>query len=153
MSSLESAAPLSIIPRASLGLALVLIFLHGLAAAVLISLKLSLMICCLLLGAITLSLIRTVRIHIMHKGRQAISIMTWLPDDTITIRDGQKDLHRARLSGFFITEGIIIINLRLSDGAKRALILPPDALDREVLRQARVRLRLSQHKIPINDII
>ncbi len=132
---------LEIKPSPSRILAVLLVGIHLSALLVLPWLSLPLWILAVIAGLIGLSLLHSSRIHIFHKGMRAVVKLVWYPSGRITVNNDYGDEIEATLDkNQFVQPWLIILNLRLSEGGRRTLILFSDALKADKLHQLRVRL-------------
>jgi hypothetical protein len=75
-------------------------------------------------------------------SRKSVRELTLRPDGAATWRDGDGVWHPAReVTGAVIAPWLVVIGLRGDGWSMRPLLLLPDALPREALREVRVWLR------------
>ena len=91
-----------------------------------------------------LSWYRAHRQHIQYRGRAAVRRLVWQSDGSWLLDDGQaKQRPAGLLPSTYLHPRLVILNFRLLDSRQRRnVVLLPDSLDPECLRQLRVRLRI-----------
>ncbi|HXG28862.1 MAG TPA: protein YgfX [Nevskiales bacterium] len=137
-------------PRASRLLARFLIGVHALAAlAVLLWVPGRGMVAALL-GLVALSFIRNYRRHVLHRGKYAPRRVICQADGRWLLQDHRGKMQEARLlPSSYLHPRLVILNFALQQRPRRRnLVLCPDSLDAQTLRQLRARLRLAAQGQP-----
>jgi hypothetical protein len=99
---------------------------------------------------------RAYRLHCQYRGRQAIRRLSWLADGQWVLEDGSRQAQAALLlPSSYLHPRLLILNFKLvANGHRRNVLLLPDSLDAESLRQLRSRLRVEasiSHKSAIKQ--
>jgi len=136
---------LDLAPRASLRALTLLMFLHGSLGLVLLLSQSPAWLTLLLLGAIALSWLRLRRHPVFGFGEQALARLTWHAGSNWTLHEAGGATFEARLDGdSLVLPGLLVLNFRCADGARRSRALLGDELDEEPLKRLRARLRLTE---------
>lgn len=144
MSSRRFEAPLRIRPERSRLLAALLTVVHLTALAMLPMLAVSQTLKIAAGAAVLVCFYRAIRAHALLLGERAIRELVWEPSGEILIVDGMGHARPAAVSpDCFAHPFAIVLNLRLQDSARRALVLLPDSAPAHALRQLRMRLRMT----------
>jgi hypothetical protein len=146
MSSGKYAAPLHLELRPSRRLAVWLGVLHATTASVVFLAPLPLLAQVALSTVLIASALRSVRVHALHKGRRAVTMLVWDADDRWWLRCSQGDEQAATLLGDSLVQPLLmVLNFRI-DGTRRrvSVVLLSDSLPAELLRQLRARLRITR---------
>jgi toxin CptA len=103
-----------------------------------------------LLALVALSFVRNYRRHILHRGRRAPRRVICQPDGGWLLQDHHGQMQPARLlPSSYLHPRLVILNFALDQRPRRRnLVLCPDSLDAQTLRQLRVRLRLAAQGRP-----
>jgi hypothetical protein len=84
-------------------------------------------------------------IHVLLQGERAIRVVLWKASGEITVWDSTGPERSASiLPECFVSPRDVILTLRLQDLERRTMVLLPDCVSADTLRQIRVRLRLHQ---------
>ncbi len=145
MSSQKSAAALDLRPRPSRRLARILLGFHALAAVAMIGGMPNRWAQGLALLLIAFSAYRSHYVHILHRDRSGIRRALWQADGRWFLEDNAGVMAEARLlPSSYLHPRLVILNFELAHSrARRNLILLPDSLDFQTLRQLRARLRVT----------
>ena len=96
----------------------------------------------LLPGIAVVSLYYVLHCHILKRGRKAVKRLIWDAQGTLKLLTGQgQELDAKLCSSTFVSRWLILLNLRTSQLGNHSLVLLPDSLTREHMRQLRVRIR------------
>lgn len=137
-------APLRIEPGRSPRLMIFLFSVHTLAAVAVTAVPLPIW---MQLGTgllVALSLVLGFRLHIARNTAQAISSALWDEKGIwkLTLASGE-NLDARLLPDSVVTQPLIVLNFKTgSRWRSRSLVLPSDAVDSDLLRKLRVRLKL-----------
>lgn len=143
MSSNRFVAPISVQPKASKILSVLLFGFHLCSVAVLPWLDLPGLVVIFLAALIGFSLVYSIRTHVFQKGKKAVAVFEWMASDRLNVRDGQGQKYAVQLGGdMFIHPKLMILNLTSDEGFRRSLILLPDSADPDTQRRLRSRLLL-----------
>jgi len=116
---------------------------HISALGVVSLLPLELWLQLLILLAVTVSLIQAFRTHLLYSSSAAIRSVEWNGDGEWMLFTAAGDELAAQLkTSSYVQPWFVVLNFSISRFGRRSLILLPDAVDPELLRQLRVRLRL-----------
>lgn len=130
-------------PRVSLMLASILSVAHLTTLLVLVLLPLPWWILLPLAGTVLLSLGHVLQRHVLMKGRKAVKKLIWDAHGTLKLLNGEeKELNAALCCDTFISRLLIVLNLRTSQLGNHSLVLLPDSLTQDLMRQLRARVRL-----------
>lgn len=134
--------PLRLAPKRSRCLLSYVLTVHGLALVAILSSRLPGSVALLLGSAVGLSLIRTLVRHSRSASGQALVSAVWEADDRWQLRhrDGREWSER-RWDAPLVHPRLVMLRFRRDRFRFRCLCLCPDAIDAEVRRQLRVRLR------------
>lgn len=143
MSKREEQPPLRIRPGSSRILALFLLAAHGAALAVVFAIPLDwywrIWLAAAVLGGLVYSLAARVLFLVPWACREA----TWRSDGTwilVLVSGGQ--IEPRLLPSSYVTQRLLVLNFRCGRWRSRSMVLLSDALDSDLLRRLRVRLRL-----------
>jgi toxin CptA len=142
--SSESAARLRIEAGPSLQLATYLVTVHAAALLVGLVLPVGLALRLLLAGVVAVSLVRSLRMHVWRSSARAVVGLD-VPQDqpwTLRLRNGSQ-VTAHLLGSSLVHPRLLVLNFCTGRLARRSLVLAADAADPAVLRQLRVRLRLT----------
>ncbi len=137
-------APLRLQPGRSRSLAAFLLLVHGLSVAALVITPLPLWLQLGLGLLLMASLIHGYALHIFRAAPQAITTAVWdeLGLWRVTLASG-RTLEAQLLPDSFVTLPLVVLNFRTGPWwSRRSLVLAGDAMDPELLRKLRVRLKL-----------
>jgi toxin CptA len=141
--------PLDLRPRPSSRLAFLLLVIHAAAAAVAVALPLDWPWRVLLLSAVLLSGAYLTAGHWLRRLPWSVREALWQPDGAWTLTLGSGRQVEARLlPSTYVSPVLVVLNFRRSGWRPCSLVLFPDALDPDLLRRLRVRLRLAGGRIP-----
>ncbi|MGH8458700.1 MAG: protein YgfX [Nevskiales bacterium] len=103
-----------------------------------------------LLALIALSFFRNYRRHVLHRGRRASRRIVCQGDGRWLLQDHLGEMHPAHLlPSSYLHPRLVILNFRLAEYPRRRnLVLFPDSLDAQTLRQLRMRLRVAARGQP-----
>ena len=145
MSSTKYAQPLRLIPKPSRILIALLTVGHLGAVAVLIPLDLSLFIKLGIAAVLLVSLIIALRKQPGRTGEGGVQALTWKADGDWVLETAEGESLSARLhESTYVHPWLVVLNFRQEN--KRGLLsfaLAPDALDHEIFRELRVRLKVA----------
>lgn len=81
-------------------------------------------------------------LHILRRAPWAVTGALWEPDGTwtLTLASG-REVEARLLPSTFVTNALIVLNLRCGRWRTCTLVLPGDSLDPDLLRRLRARLR------------
>jgi hypothetical protein len=98
----------------------------------------------MLLALVALSFYRNYRRHVLHRGRRAPRRVVCHGDGRWLLQDHRGEMQEARLlPSSYLHPRLVILNFTLRQRPRRRnLVLCPDSLDAQTLRQLRVRLRV-----------
>jgi toxin CptA len=142
MSRHSHRAPLRLHPRPSRRLAVFLVLVHAATAAAVLGLPVHWAVrgaLVLLTGA---GLAYGLAVHVLRLAPWAVTGAVWEPDGTwtLTLASG-REVEARLLPSTFVTTVLIVLNLRCGRWYTCSLVLPGDALDPDLLRRLRARLR------------
>jgi toxin CptA len=141
--------PLHLRPGGSKGLAAFLLLTHGAATVAVLLLPLPWFGRAALAAAVAVGLVYAVWAHLLRALPWSVREALWDPDGTWTLTLGSGRRLEARLSpSTFVSPFLVVLNFRRGRWRRCALLLPADALDLDLLRRLRVRLRLSGESGP-----
>lgn len=142
--AVETAGTLDFKPRQSRLLARFLIGIHVLALITVLAGVPNRLAMVALLMVITLSFFRNYRRHVLHRGARAARRVVCQEDGRWRLQDHLGVMHDARLlPSSYLHPQLVILNFALDARPRRRnLVLCPDSLDMQTLRQLRVRLRV-----------
>lgn len=137
-------------PRASRLLARFLIAVHVTAALAVLLWVPGRIAVAGLLALVALSFYRNYRRHILHRGARAARRIVCQDDGRWLLQDHRGRMQEARLlPSSYLHPRLVILNFRLEQRPRRrSLVLCPDSLDAQALRQLRVRLRMATQGQP-----
>jgi hypothetical protein len=135
--------PLRIRPRPSRRLALSLLVGHLAALAVVFAIPLGWYWRLGLAAAVLAGLAYGICAHVLYLAPWTVREATWGPDGTWTLAlvSGRR-VDARLLPSTYVTRGLQVLNFRTGRLRTRTLTLLPDAVDGDLLRRLRVRLRL-----------
>jgi hypothetical protein len=137
--------PLHLQPGVSRWLAGFVAGTHGIAAIVVLLMPaLAWWGKALLLGLVAISLRHFWRLHIARTHPDAIHEATFYTLDNWRIQTGTGGKFAALSDSSFIHTWLCVLNLRSQAGKLYTLVLLPDSVPQDVLRQLRVRLRFAK---------
>jgi toxin CptA len=130
-------------PRPSAMLTLFVLTTHGAALAVAIAIPLDWYWRSGLVVAVLASLVYEMVAKVLFLAPWAVREATWKSDGAwiLTLVSGEQTEARL-LPSTFVARGLVVLSFRSGRWRSRTLVLPPDALDADLLRRLRVRLRL-----------
>ncbi len=130
----------------SLWLAALLSFSHIGALWLLMLMPLPWWLASLLTAALAYSLWRSLSLHALRNGSQAIIALLWDAQDRWTLRSAEGQNVPARLlAGSYVSPYLVLLNFVTGRWWQwRTVVLLPDALDAGSLRRLRVRLLSSR---------
>jgi hypothetical protein len=145
MSSNRFATVISIRPKPSSILAVSIIGMHMGAILLLSWLEIAGIAKLILALAVSISLLVSIRTHIIMLGKRGVRQLLWPHSGSIRIEDGTSQEHDVELAQDSVVHPwIMVLNLIDESRARRTLVLLPDSGDRQVLRRLRVRLMLDR---------
>ena len=135
---------IDVAPRASLRALTLLMFLHGSLGLLLLVAQPPPWITLLLLAAIALSWLRLRRHPVFGFGEKALARLTWHAAGDWTLHEGGGASFEATLeTNSLVLPGLLVLNFRRANGARRTRALLGDEVDPEILSRLRARLKLS----------
>ena len=130
-------------PRPSRLLAGILSAVHLITLFVLALLPLSLWILLLLSGAIVVNLGYVFRRHVLLRGKKAVTKLICDTEGSWKVLNGKSNELLAQLHpDTFVSRWLVILNLSTNSTGNYSVVLLPDSLDQDTMRQLRVRIRL-----------
>jgi hypothetical protein len=143
-SATDTHAALDFKPRPSVLLARFLFAVHALAVITVLVWVPGRGMVAALLVLIALSLFRNYRRHVLHRGQRAPRRVVCGGDGHWLLQDQQGEMRPARLlPSSYLHPRLVILNFALDESPRRRnLVLCPDSLDAQTLRQLRARLRI-----------
>ena len=135
---------LRIRPRPSRQLAAFLLVAHGAALAVVFAIPLEWYWRALLALAVVGGFAHALSAHVLYLAPWAVREVTWDSDGTwaLTLVSGERVVARL-LPSTYVTVRLLVLSFRQGRWRHRALVLAADALEPNLLRRLRVRLRLT----------
>lgn len=95
--------------------------------------------------AVLLSLYRAISTHVLFWGTRAIRKLVWSASGEVVVWDGEGHEDQASiLPDCFAIPWAVILTVRAQDLGRRTLVLLPDCVPADILRQVRVRLRVAR---------
>lgn len=140
----ELSGTLDFKPRASRLLSRFLIMVHALAAVVILLWVPGRVAVAALLGLVVISFLSNYRRHVLHRGRHAPRRVVCQGNGQWQLQDRYGEMLPARLHpSSYLHPKLVILNFVLDRAPRRRnLVLCPDSLDTQTLRQLRARLRI-----------
>lgn len=140
----ESNSTLRIKPESSVRLSLFIYGTHFTALAVTLFLPIALQLQLAILILIAISLIHALRTHVLRTNGYAIQSAEWDGGGewTLFMASGKRVPAQLRASSY-VQPWLVVLNFSTGRFSTNSLILVPDAIDPDLLRRLRVRLRLS----------
>lgn len=137
-------------PRASRLLARFLVGVHALAALTVLLWVPGRGTVAALLMLVGLSFFRNYRRHVLHRGQRAPRRVVCHGDGGWQLENHRGEMQAARLlSSSYLHPRLVILNFALDQRPhRRNLVLCPDSLDAQTLRQLRARLRVAAQGQP-----
>lgn len=134
-------------PRPSRRLAALVLVAHGAALAVVFAIPLDWYWRVLLAAAVVGGLARALGAHVLYLAPRAVREATWDSDGTwtLTLVSGERE-KASLLPSTYVTARLLVLSFRCGRWRHRALVLTTDALEPNLLRRLRVRLRLAERK-------
>lgn len=131
-------------PGPSRQLAAFLLATHGAALAVVFAVPLDWFLRALLAAAVVGGLAHAFGAHVLYLVPWAVREGTWESDGTwtLTLVSGER-VEASLLPSTYVTARLLVLSFRCGRRRHRALVLATDALDANLLRRLRVRLRLT----------
>lgn len=116
---------------------------HGTALAVAIAIPLDWYWRAGLAVAVLASLVNAMAMQVLFMAPSALREATWKSDGAwiLTLVSGEQ-IEARLLPSTFVTPRLVLLNFRRGRWRSRTMVIPPDALDADLLRRLRVRLRL-----------
>ncbi len=149
MLSKEFAAALDLRPRPSKWLARILLGFHAVAAAVIVAGVANRWLLGAALILLAASAYGSYHVHVLRRSRHGIRRALWQPDGRWLLEDNAGVTAEAKLlPSSYLHPRLVILNFALLRGQlRRDLILLPDSLDFNTLRQLRARLRVTAQQL------
>ena len=142
MSLKKSVPPLQLEPRSSRHLALILLFLHGVALSAIAVLSAPAWVHLALSLAVILNFYSTFSVHIMGRGKLAILSMVWNGEGDWNLLTATGESLTARLQdNSYVHPYLVILNFLIPKHGRRSVILLPDSLDKSTMRKLLTRIR------------
>lgn len=138
-------APLTLKPKFSLQLTAFIIGLHSIAGIfVLLFFTVPLVYKICFVSIIGISAIYTYRLHVQKKLKNSIVLVMLSVDNQwyVTLAQQTERIAATLLPSSMINRHLIILNFKLFSGGSSTLIVPRDAVDRELARKLRARIRV-----------
>jgi toxin CptA len=125
-------------------LAVFLLVVHGAALAVVFAIPLEWYWRALLGTAVVAGLAHALGTHVLYVAPRAVREATWDSDGTwtLTLVSGERE-EASLLPSTYVTARLLVLSFRCGQWRHRALVLTADALEPNLLRRLRVRLRLT----------
>lgn len=134
---------LDLAPRASLRALTVLMLLHGSAGLLMFLVNPPQWLLFALLAAVLVSWLRVRRHPAFGFGERALVRLTWRAGGDWTLQEASGTTLEARLEDdSLVLPGLLVLNFRLADGARRTRALLGDELEPGTLSALRARLLL-----------
>ncbi len=134
---------LRLTPKRSTVLLSFMLIAHIGAMGVVLLLPLEFWLQCLLLLVVMMSLTQAICTHLLRSNESAIRSAEWNSEGEWTLLTANGDELAAQLkASSYLQPWCVVLNFSISRFGWRSLILLPDAVDPELLRRLRVRLRL-----------
>ncbi len=139
----ETVPSLRLTPKRSTLLLSFILIAHLSASAVLLFLPLEFWWQLTILLLITVSLVQAARIHLFRSNAVAINSAEWNSEGEWMLHTANGNELAAQLQvSSYVQPWLIVLNFSISRFQRRSLILLPDAVDPDLLRRLRVRLKL-----------
>ena len=139
----ETVPALRLTPKKSTTLLIFILTAHISALGVIPLLPLEFWLQLAILLVVIVSLIQVFRTHLLCSSGAAITSVEWDSDGEWTLFTAAGDELAAQLkASSYVHPWFVVLNFSISRFGRRSLILLPDAVDPELLRRLRVRLRL-----------
>lgn len=144
MSKHRERPPLTIRPGASRRLAFFLLVVHGAVLAVAFAIPLDWYWRVVLVAVLLSGFLYALGVHFLYLVPWAVREATWGADGTwiLTLVSGER-VDARLLPSTYVTASLLVLNFRCGRWQYRALVMLPDALDANLLRRLRARLRLA----------
>jgi toxin CptA len=125
-------------------LAAFLLVAHGAALGVVLAVPLEWYWRVLLAVAVVGGLVHALGAHVLYLFPRAVREATWDSDGTwiLTLVSGERE-EASLLPSTYVTARLLVLSFRCARWRHRALVLATDALEPNLLRRLRVRLRLA----------
>lgn len=145
----ELAHTLDFKPRASRLLARFLFAVHALATVVVLLWVPGRFAVAALLALVAVSFFANYRQHVLHRGRRAPRRIVCQGDGQWQLQDKHGEMLPARLlPSSYLHPKLVILNFALEQSpCRRNLVLCPDSLDAQTLRQLRAKLRITSQPL------
>jgi toxin CptA len=126
-----------------------LLLVHGTVVAVALLLPVSCMLRAALIGAALVGLAHGLGAHVLRTLPWSVVEATWQQDGdwVLTLASG-REVPARLLPSSYVSPALVVLNLRVDWWLVRSLVLPRDALDADLHRRLRARLRLAGHIAP-----
>ncbi len=143
MSKHRARPPLRIRPRPSRSLAAFVALAYGATLSLVFVIPLGWYWRALLAVVVLSGLSYAFLAQVLYLVPRAVREAAWASDGTwtLTLVSGKR-IEARLLPSTYVTERLLVLNFRCGSWQHRALVLLPDALEGELLRRLRVRLRL-----------
>ena len=143
MSEHRERPPLRVRHESSRLLAAFLLVTHGVGLAVVFVIPLDWYLCAGLSAMVLAGLVYAMAVQVLFIAPRAVREATWSSDGTwtLTLVSG-KQVEARLLPSTLVTPRLIVLNFRYGRWRFRAMVLPSDALNPDLARRLRVRLRL-----------
>jgi len=139
----KTVPPLYLSPEHSVILFAFILGSHLAAMGVMFLLPLELWLQLLILSAIAASLIQAICNHVLRSNSTAIKSAEWNSEGEWTLLTANGNEVAVQLQATsYVQPWFIVLNFSISRFRRRSLILLPDAVDPDLLRRLRVRLKL-----------
>jgi len=139
----EIVPPLRLTPEKSTALLSFILSAHISAAGVVLLLPLEFWLQLIVLFGIAVSLIQGISTHVIYSRGSAIRSAEWDSEGEWRLRTVSGNELTAQLkSSSNVQTWFVILNFSISPFQRHSLILLPDAVDPDLLRRLRVRLKL-----------
>ena len=152
MSLKKSVPPLQLEPRSSFHLALILLFLHGVALIAIAVLSAPAWVHLTLSLAVILNFYSTFSVHVMGRGELAILSMVWDGEGDWNVLTATGERLTAKLQdNSYVHPYLVILNFLIPKHGRRSVILLPDSLDRNTMKKLLTRIRYEGNKNQSED--
>ena len=101
-----------------------------------------------LLVLIALSLRYYWRLHISRVAPNAVQEVRFYQVDVCLVRTAAAGFFARLDDSSFLHPWLCVLNLRAKNGKRYSLVLPPDSIPSDILRQLRVRVKFSATDVP-----
>lgn len=152
MSLKKSVPPLQLEPRSSRHLALLLLFLHGVALSAITILSAPAWVHIALSLAVIFNFYSTFNVHVLGRGKLAILSLVWNGEGDWSLLTARGEQLSAKLQdNSYVHPYLVILNFLIPKRGRRSVILLPDSLDRNTMKKLLARIRHEGNKNQSED--